>query len=160
MPYFLLFVKFTTLLSFCFMSLYRVRQKYLTIWQHSCEWNCWCGEFFFERPSCKTQSISAAMEHWSVEHRAFAVEMYLKNNNSVILPQWIFCQPFNIHWNDSVPSRNTILLWVRNFRETASTEEENLQEESLHLELLRTLSECIRLLSEILGDEQVEMPLL
>jgi hypothetical protein len=27
---------------------------------------------------------------------------------------------FNIHRNDSVPSRNTVLLWVRNFRETAS----------------------------------------
>ena len=27
---------------------------------------------------------------------------------------------FDIHWNDSVPSRNTVLLWVRSCRETAS----------------------------------------
>jgi len=56
--------------------MYRVRQKYLTIWQHSCEWNRWRGEFVLERPSSETQSISFAMERWSVEHRAFAVETY------------------------------------------------------------------------------------
>ena len=51
-------------------------QKYLTIWQHSCQWNRWRGEFFLERSSSETQSISVATERWSVEHRAFAVEMY------------------------------------------------------------------------------------
>jgi hypothetical protein len=60
------------------------------------------------------------MEHWSVEHQAFAVETYFKNNNFVVVTQLIFHRHFNIHQNDSVPSRNTILLWVRNFRETAS----------------------------------------
>jgi hypothetical protein len=30
-------------------SYYRVRQKYLTIWQHSCEWNHWCVEFVLAR---------------------------------------------------------------------------------------------------------------
>jgi len=89
------------------------------IWQHSCQWNCWCGEFVFERPSSETQSISVAMERWSVEHRAFAVETYSKND-SVVLTQQIFRAHFNIHWNNSVPSCNTVLLWVRNFRETAS----------------------------------------
>ena len=59
------------------------------------------------------------MEHWSVEHQAFAVETYLKNNNSVVT-QWIFRRQFNIHRNDSVPSQNIVLLWVRNFRVTAS----------------------------------------
>jgi len=88
------------------------------IWQHSCEWNRWCGEFVHEWPSSETQSISVAMEHWSVEHRAFAVEMYFKNNS--IVTQRIFRRHFNIHQNNSVPSRNTVLLWVRNFRETAS----------------------------------------
>jgi hypothetical protein len=100
--------------------LYRVRQKYLTIWQHSCEWNCWHGEFVFERPSSETQSISVAMERWSADHWAFSVETYLKNNNSVVLTQRIFRRHFNIHRNDNVPSSNTLLLWVRNFRETAS----------------------------------------
>jgi hypothetical protein len=31
-----------------------------------------------------------------------------------------FRRHFNIHRNDSVPSSNTVLLWVRNFKETAS----------------------------------------
>jgi len=50
----------------------------MTILQNSCEWNCWRGEFVLERSSSETQSISIAMEHWSVEHRAFAVETYFK----------------------------------------------------------------------------------
>jgi transposase len=50
------------------------------------------------------------MERWSVQHWAFAAETYFKNNDSV----------FNIHRNNSVPSHNTVLLWMRNFRETAS----------------------------------------
>jgi uncharacterized protein (UPF0147 family) len=128
------------------------------IWQHSCEWNHWCGEFVLQHPSSKIQSISVAMECWSVQHWAFAVETYFKNNNSVVTQQ-IFHQHFNIDRNDSVPSHNTVLLWVRNLRETASAQKENLQEDSLHLELLRTSNECIRLLSEVLGDQQAEMPL-
>jgi len=65
---------FLIYLNKCFK--YRVRQKYLTIWQHSCEWNLWLGEFVLAPPSSETQSISIAMERLSVEHRAFAVEMY------------------------------------------------------------------------------------
>jgi hypothetical protein len=56
---------------------YRVRQKYLTILQNSCEWNPWHGEFVLERLSSETQRISVAMERWSVQNRAFAVETYL-----------------------------------------------------------------------------------
>ena len=100
--------------------MYRFRQKYLTIWQHSCECNRWRGEFVFERPSSETQSISFAMECWSVELRAFAVETIIKNNDSVVLTRRIFRRHFNINRNDSVHSHNTVLLWVRKFRETAS----------------------------------------
>ena len=78
--------------------LYRVRQKYMTIF-NSCEWNLWRGEFVVERSSSETQSISVAMERWSVEHRAFAVETYLKNNDSVVT-QRIFRRHFNIHRNE------------------------------------------------------------
>jgi hypothetical protein len=83
------------------ISMYRVRQKCLTIWQSSCEWNRWLGEFVLERScsSSETQSISVAMERWSVEHRAFAVAMYFKNNGSV-LTQGIFRRHFNIHRNE------------------------------------------------------------
>jgi transposase-like protein len=67
------------------------------------------------------------MERWSVEHRAFAVETYFKNKDSVVLTQRIFRRHFNIHRNDSFPSRNTLLLWVKNFRETASAEAVSLK---------------------------------
>ena len=63
---------------FFYFAGYRVRQKYLTILQNSCECNCWPGEFVLDRSSSETQSISVAMERWSVEHRAFAVETYFK----------------------------------------------------------------------------------
>jgi len=79
--------------------LYRVRQKYLTILQNSCEWNRWRGEIFLEHPSSETQSISDAMERRSVEHRTFAMETYLKSNDSV-LTQKIFRRHFNIHRNE------------------------------------------------------------
>jgi len=77
----------------------RVRQKYLTILQNSCEWNRWRGEFVLVCSSSETQSISVAMEHWSVERRVFAVETYFKNNDSV-LTQRIFRRHFNIHRNE------------------------------------------------------------
>ena len=41
------------------------------------------GEFVLERSSSETQSISVAMERWSVEHRVFVVETIFKNNDSV-----------------------------------------------------------------------------
>jgi hypothetical protein len=44
------------------------------ILQNSFEWNRWYGEFVLERSSSVTQSILVAMERWSVQHRAFAVE--------------------------------------------------------------------------------------
>jgi hypothetical protein len=78
------------------LKIHTVRQKYLTILQNSCEWNHWRGEFVLERTSSETQSILVAMERWSVEHRAFAVETYFKNNDSVVT-QLIFRRHFNIH---------------------------------------------------------------
>ena len=44
---------------------------------------------------------------------------------SVVVTQQIFRWHFNIHRNNSVPSRNTVLLWVRNFRETAYAAKRN-----------------------------------
>jgi hypothetical protein len=82
-----------------YISKYRIRLKYLTILQNSCEWNRWRGEFVLERSSSMTQNISVVMESWSVKHRAFAVETYFKNNDSV-LTQRIFRRHFNIHRNE------------------------------------------------------------
>jgi len=75
-----LYLRFLT-----FIMKYRVRQKYLMILQISCEWNRWRGEFVLQRPSSETQSISVAMERWSVEHRVFDVKTILKNNDSVVV---------------------------------------------------------------------------
>jgi hypothetical protein len=59
----------------------------------------WRGEFVLERSTSEIQSISVAKERWSVEHRAFAVKTYLKNNDSV-LTQRIFRRHFKIHRNE------------------------------------------------------------
>jgi hypothetical protein len=117
------------------------------------------GNLSLERPSSEIQSISVYMERWSLDHWAFAVETYLKNSDSVVVTERIFRQHFNIHRNDNVPSRNTVLFWLRSFRETACAAKGKPQEEIIHLELLRTSNECVRLFSEIFGDQQAEMPL-
>jgi hypothetical protein len=49
------------------------------------------------------------MERWSVEHRAFAVETYFKNNDS-FLTQRIFRRHFNIHRNEC-PKSQYFFLW-------------------------------------------------
>jgi hypothetical protein len=77
-------------------TMIQVRQKYLTIWQISYECNRWRVEFVLERSSSETQSISGAMERWSLEHRAFAVETYLKNNDFVVVTQRIFRRHFYV----------------------------------------------------------------
>ena len=84
---------------------YRVRQKYLTILQNSFEWNRWRGEFVLERSSSETQSISVAMGRWSADHRAFAVETFFKNNDSVLTQGYFVGTSIFIRTN--VPSRNT-----------------------------------------------------
>ena len=139
--------------------IYRIRQKYLTIWQHSCEWNFWRGEFVFERPSSETQSILFAMEGWSVEHLAFAVETYFQNNDSVVLTERIFRRHFNILRNDSVPSHNTLLLWARNLRETASAAKRKLPGREPSLRTPENIGRVRQGLSEVLGDQQTEMPM-
>jgi hypothetical protein len=68
-------------------------------------WNRWRGEFVLERSSSENQNISVAMERWSVEHRAFAVETYLKKQrfsrcDSVDISLAIFI-------GTSISSRNT-----------------------------------------------------
>jgi hypothetical protein len=64
------------------------------------EWNRWREKFVLEHPSSETQSILVAMERWSVEHRVFALKTIFKNNNSVVVTQFIFCRHFHIHRND------------------------------------------------------------
>lgn len=60
------------------------------------------------------------MDRWSVEHRAFAVETFFKNNGSATVTQRVFRRHFDIGRNGKVPTRQTILNWVTQFRTTAS----------------------------------------
>ena len=58
---------------------------------------------------------------WSTEHNAFVVETYFKCGDSVIAAQRQFRTHFGVGWHGRVPNRKTILLWLRNFRQTSST---------------------------------------
>ena len=53
---------------------------------------------------------------WTIEHRVFANDSFVKNNESVTAVQHEFRRRFKIHRNDSVPARNTILRWVKSLR--------------------------------------------
>jgi hypothetical protein len=85
---------------------YRVWQKYLTIWQHSCEWNCWPGEFVLECPFSETQSISVGIERWSVEHQAFCCGDIFQKQRLCHCDSGYFVST-SIFIGMSVPSRNT-----------------------------------------------------
>ena len=65
---------------------------------------------------------SVAMQRWSEERRAFAAEtfFFLKNNDSATVTQRVFRRHFDIGRNGKVPTRQTILNWVTQFRTTAS----------------------------------------
>lgn len=115
----------------------------MTIWQHRCEQDYWCWDVVFECSSSVIQKISGTAEWWLAEHLAFVVETYFKNNDSVIFTQRIFNWHSSIHRNDSVASRSTLLLWVRNLRERASaakrkpTEREPVVRTPENIKLLR-----------------------
>lgn len=45
------------------------------------------------------------MENWSSEHRAFAVKVHYKNNDSFVGAQYAFRRQFSLSFLDPVPSR-------------------------------------------------------
>ena len=58
-------------------------------------------------------AISVIMEPWSVQHRAFVVEAYFKNGDSVVRTQRLFRRNFHVARHGPIPSRNIILRWYR-----------------------------------------------
>lgn len=56
------------------------------------------------------------MALWTIEHRMFAYDSFVKNNEV----QREFRHWFNIHRNQAVPTRNTILCWVHVLRTRSS----------------------------------------
>ena len=60
------------------------------------------------------------MPRWSLEHRVFAYDIYVKNGESVTETQRLFKRRFNIGRHGNVPSHNSILRWVNALRTTGS----------------------------------------
>ena len=54
---------------------------------------------------------------WTTEHRMFAFNSYIKNNESVTTVRREFRRQFNVYWNWSVTSHKRIVRWV-NVRHT------------------------------------------
>ncbi|XP_076058129.1 uncharacterized protein LOC143035239 isoform X2 [Oratosquilla oratoria] len=64
----------------------------------------------------ETATEDEDMALWTIEHRVFAYDSYVKNNESVAAVQCEFRRHFNIHQNEAVPTHNTILCWVNALR--------------------------------------------
>jgi len=60
------------------------------------------------------------MQRWSEWHRAFAVGTFFKNDDSATVTPRVFPRHFDIGRNGKVPTLQTILNWVTQFRTTAS----------------------------------------
>ncbi|MEN2497192.1 MAG: hypothetical protein MHMPM18_001602 [Marteilia pararefringens] len=60
------------------------------------------------------------MLSWSLEHRVFVYDTYVKNGESVAETQSLFKQCFSISHHGNVPSHNSILRWVNAPRTTGS----------------------------------------
>ena len=65
-------------------------------------------------------AISVVSMAWSTEHRVFVVDTYFKCGDSMIAAQRQFHIHFGMGQHGKVPNRKTILLWIRNFRQTSS----------------------------------------
>ena len=59
------------------------------------------------------------MERWNVQQCVTCVRSYYKMK-SVTEVQRVFRQQYNVGRHGRVPSRNTILAWVKKFEETGS----------------------------------------
>ena len=53
---------------------------------------------------------------WLGSHRSFVVETFFTNSGSITATQRLFRTHFKLGRHDPVSSRNTILLWIKNFR--------------------------------------------
>ena len=57
------------------------------------------------------------MSEWKTEHRAFAVEMFFKSQESYITTIRAFRKRFSIQPHKPVPTEVTVRSWVKNFRQ-------------------------------------------
>lgn len=81
----------------------------------------WSGERGIVRRGIVAGCL-VAMSQWTVAHRAFAVEAYFANNNSVNVARRKFCSHFDIRRLNDGPSNQLIWAWVKKFRKTGSVQ--------------------------------------
>ncbi len=67
------------------------------------------------------------MENFPTVCRAFAVEAYISRNYLYITMVREYRNRFNLVSSDHVPSRKTLLMWVKNFRKTAVASKKTAQ---------------------------------
>ena len=60
------------------------------------------------------------MEQWTLQHHLFAYDIFVRSGELVTATQRLFRREFNVDRQGAVPSSNTILRWVENFRTTGS----------------------------------------
>jgi hypothetical protein len=65
-------------------------------------------------------TIAVHMKHWLAAHRAFAIETFFKNGDSVVVTQRLCRRHFNIGRHGRIPERHTITNWVNKFHTTSS----------------------------------------
>lgn len=98
--------------------MYSVRQWILTVYEWG-YWEVWAVRVEVREVIC--YSICGSLlkiERWTSEHRAFAVEIFFRNNDSVKGIQWLFWLTFVVPSPKPILCRNIILSLARNFRST------------------------------------------
>lgn len=65
------------------------------------------------------------MERWSNERPAFCGMLFKSNSSATLITQREFMRHFNIGRNGKVPTGQTNLDWIQDFRTTASAQSEN-----------------------------------
>lgn len=61
------------------------------------------------------------MEQWTLQHRVFVYDAFVRNGKPVTAAQRLFQKQFNVGRHGAVPSWNTILRWVANLTTTGNS---------------------------------------
>ncbi|KAG8278103.1 hypothetical protein J6590_027358 [Homalodisca vitripennis] len=75
-----------------------------------------------EHTILSTHCLVVIMESWSVQHRVFTYDSFVRNNESIVAVQREFRRHFNLARNNSVPTHNTILRAHRTVRTPENVE--------------------------------------
>lgn len=69
------------------------------------------------KTGCDKSGNSFIMHRWSVQQRSFAVETFLRNNESFVATRRAFRTHFNLAPRATLPNNRSISKWVENFRQ-------------------------------------------